>query len=73
VGAGVDESQQNVEGTVGIGWVFGGGEPPGTAEAAPTDSDGGGVNDDVDQCPCTPGEPGWAPGDARYLSRRRRH
>jgi len=60
VGDDVNETQQNVEATVGIGWVFGGGESPETPKAATTpdtDSDGDGVYDSIDRCPYTPR--GW--------------
>jgi hypothetical protein len=60
VGGDIDATQQNIEGTFGIGWVFG----SGTAAAAPaatptpdTDSDGDGVYDRTDRCSRTPR--GW--------------
>jgi len=58
VGGDIDETQQNIEGSVGVGWVFGSGPPASTpAAAAPTpdtDSDGDGVYDRTDRCPKTP-------------------
>jgi len=59
VGGDIDSTQQNIEGTFGIGWVFGSG-PAAVAPAAPisdTDSDGDGVYDRTDRCPKTPR--GW--------------
>ena len=59
VGGDLDATQQNIEGTFGVGWVFGSG-PPAVAPAAPTpdtDSDGDGVYDRTDRCPRTPR--GW--------------
>jgi len=64
VGGDIDATQQNLETTVGVGWVFGAG-PAATAPAAPTpdiDSDGDGVYDATDRCPRTPR--GW-PVDGR--------
>jgi len=56
VGGDLDATQQNVESTVGVGWVFGG-HPPAAAPAGPApdiDSDGDGVYDRYDRCPNTP-------------------
>src|SRR5205085_1978166 len=49
VAAGLDETQRNYEGTIGVGWVFGAGKTP-----LPFDSDGDGVSDRDDRCPYTP-------------------
>jgi len=55
VGGDIDATQQNIESTVGVGWVFGGG--PGAGPTPDTDSDGDGVYDRTDRCPRTPR--GW--------------
>jgi OmpA-OmpF porin, OOP family len=63
VGGVIDAAQKNLEGTFGVGWVFGSGRPRASAPAAPaarapdTDSDGDGVYDRTDRCPNTP--KGW--------------
>lgn len=60
VGGDIDATQQNIEGTFGIGWVFGSGPPASAPAVAPTpdtDSDGDGVYDRTDRCPDTP--MGW--------------
>jgi OOP family OmpA-OmpF porin len=46
VGEEIDERQSNLEGTIGLSWLFGGGAPP--------DSDNDGVPDRSDKCPNTP-------------------
>ncbi len=65
VGGDIDATQQNIESTVGVGWVFGGGHSAtAPAPVAPTpdvDSDGDRVYDRTDRCPHTPR--GW-PVDA---------
>jgi len=60
VGGDIDATQQNIEGTFGIGWVFGSGPAataPAAAPAPDTDSDGDRVYDRTDRCPNTP--MGW--------------
>jgi outer membrane protein OmpA-like peptidoglycan-associated protein/opacity protein-like surface antigen len=63
VGGDIDATQQNIEATFGVGWVFGG-SPRASAPPAPaavptpdTDSDGDGVYDRTDRCSRTPR--GW--------------
>lgn len=59
VGGDIGSTQQNLESTLGVGWVFGSGSGPGTP-AAPVpdiDSDGDGVANRTDRCPRTPR--GW--------------
>jgi len=60
VGGDIDRTQQNIESTFGVGWVFGGGPRASAPAAGPTpdiDSDGDGVYDRIDRCPRTPS--GW--------------
>lgn len=59
VGGNIDSTQQNIESTIGVGWVFGG-RPRASVPAAPapdTDSDGDGVYNRTDRCRNTP--KGW--------------
>ena len=60
VGGDIDATQQNIESTFGVAWVFGGGSPAIAQAAAPvpdTDSDGDSIYDRTDRCPRTPR--GW--------------
>jgi len=60
VGGDIDSAQKNIEGTFGVGWVFGGApraSEPAVVPTPDTDSDGDGVYDRTDRCPRTPR--GW--------------
>jgi OOP family OmpA-OmpF porin len=59
LGGDINEAQENLEATIGLGWALGGGcrEVAAVAAARPTpdiDSDGDGVYDRFDRCPDTP-------------------